>query len=188
MSEPVRRSLTERQTTLVQGLVDAAAVEVEEAGYDEITVRSIARRAGVAPATAYTYFSSKDHLLAEVLWQRATAEDVPDPDMTRPASVRVAQVVRDMGFGTGSPALVAACTTALLNNGPDVKAVRDKMGAEIARRLVTALGPATDPTVLRVLVITYTGAMLAAGLGHLTFEELPERVAEAARLLLGETS
>ena len=34
-----------------------------------LTVRNVARRAGVAPATAYTYFSSKDHLLAEVLWR-----------------------------------------------------------------------------------------------------------------------
>ena len=36
-------------------------------------MRSAAERAGVAPATAYTYFASKDHLLAEVLWRRMEA-------------------------------------------------------------------------------------------------------------------
>ena len=51
-------------------LVRAAEEETEEVGYAGLTVRGVARRAGVAPATAYTYFSSKDHLLAEVLWRR----------------------------------------------------------------------------------------------------------------------
>ena len=50
--------------------MDAAADEARERGYEGMTVRSVARRAGVAPATAYTYFASKDHLLAEVLWRR----------------------------------------------------------------------------------------------------------------------
>ena len=61
--EAPRRHLTERQAGLVQRLVEAAAEEVEDHGYGPITVRSIAKRAGVATATAYTYFSSKDHLL-----------------------------------------------------------------------------------------------------------------------------
>ncbi|HLH28588.1 MAG TPA: helix-turn-helix domain-containing protein, partial [Acidimicrobiales bacterium] len=63
--EATRRRLTERQAEVVADLVRAAAAEVDEAGYDGLTVRSVARRAGVAPATAYHYFSSKDHLLAE---------------------------------------------------------------------------------------------------------------------------
>ena len=43
---------------------------------------AIAKRAGVSPATAYTYFSSKDHVLAEVLWRRtqpAAAAGRPQP-------------------------------------------------------------------------------------------------------------
>ena len=65
--EATRRRLTERQAEVVAELVRAAEVEVDEVGYDGVTVRGVARRAGVAPATAYNYFSSKDHLLAEVL-------------------------------------------------------------------------------------------------------------------------
>ena len=33
----------------------------------EVGVPIVARRAGVAPATAYTYFASKEHLVAEVV-------------------------------------------------------------------------------------------------------------------------
>ncbi len=59
----------------VERLVDATVVEVAEAGFDGLTVRGVARRAGVAPATAYTYFSSKDHLVAEVFWRRLEGLD-----------------------------------------------------------------------------------------------------------------
>jgi AcrR family transcriptional regulator len=182
--EAPRRHLTERQAELVQRLVSAAAEEVEEKEHGTITVRSIAKRAGVAPATAYTYFSSKDHLLSEVLWRRMQALPTPLVDVNRPVADRVADVVRDMGLGTvDSPAVVAACTTALLGSGPDVKHVRERIGTEIHRRLLAALGPDGDPPVLRVLEITYIGAMLSAGMGHLDFAELPERLAEAAALL-----
>jgi AcrR family transcriptional regulator len=185
--EAPRRHLTERQAELVARLVAAAAGEVEEHGYRPITVRSIARRAGVAPATAYTYFSSKDHLLAEVLWRRMQALPPPLVDLDRPVAERVAGAVREMGLGTvDSPAVVAACTTALLGAGPDVLAVRERIGLEIHRRLKAALGPGADPAVLRVLEVTYIGGMLSAGLGHLDFAELPGRLAEAAALLSGE--
>ena len=97
----------------MERLVAAAAEEAEERPYADISVRTIAKRAGVAPATAYTYFSGKDHLLAEVLWRRTqvlAAPRRPEPDPARAGGrhrphhgVRV----------HGSPA-VAACTTALL--------------------------------------------------------------------------
>jgi hypothetical protein len=101
----------------------------------------------------------------------------------------VADTVRTMGFGAlDSPAVVAACTTALLGDGPDVKDVRGRIGREIARRLAAALGPDADPAVLRVLQITYTGAILSAGLGHLPFDALPGLLAEAAQLMAGGPS
>ena len=75
-AETTRRRVTTKQAEVVQRLVDAAADEARERGYEGMTVRSASRRAGVAPATAYTYFASKDHLLAEVLWRRFDA--LPD--------------------------------------------------------------------------------------------------------------
>jgi AcrR family transcriptional regulator len=186
-AEAPRRHLSERQAEIVDRLVAAAEDEVEERGYPTISVRTIARRAGVAPATAYTYFSSKDHLLAEVLWRRMRALPPPLVDIDRPVAERMADVVREMGLGTvDSPAAVAACTAALLGAGLDVKRVREHIGTEIHRRLQAALGPSADPAVLRVLEVTYIGAMLSAGLDHLEFAELPGRLAEAAALLTGE--
>jgi AcrR family transcriptional regulator len=183
--QPGRRHLSERQSEAVERLVVAATEEVESVDYADISVRSIARRAGVAPATAYTYFSSKDHLLAEVLWRRMQA--APSlVDLSLPLDQRVTDAVRTMGFGAmDNPAVVAACTTAMLGEGPDVKEVRARIGAEIARRLEGAMGPDADPAVLGVLQITYTGAILSAGMGHLRFETLPGLMAQAAVLMTG---
>jgi AcrR family transcriptional regulator len=189
--QPGRRHLSERQAEVMERLVAAAAEEAEERPYAEISVRTIARRAGLAPATAYTYFSGKDHLLAEVLWRRM--QGAPNlVDLTLPLPDRVADTVRSMGFDAmGSPA-VAVCTTALLGDGPDVKRVRSRLGAEITRRLSAALGPeaatGADPAVLNVLQVTYTGALLSAGMGHLAFDAVPTLMGEATALMTGSGS
>jgi AcrR family transcriptional regulator len=180
--QPGRRHLSERQAEVMERLVAAAAEEAEERPYGDISVRTIAKRAGVAPATAYTYFSGKDHLLAEVLWRRMQASPSL-VDLTLPLPERVADTARTMGFGAmGSPA-VAVCTTALLGDGPDVKRVRSRLGAEITRRLQAALGGGEDPAVLNVLQVTYTGALLSAGMGHLAFDAVPTLMAEATALM-----
>jgi AcrR family transcriptional regulator len=177
-----RRHLSERQAEVMERLIVAASEEAEERPYADISVRTIAKRAGVASATAYTYFSGKDHLLAEVLWRRMLSS--PNlVDLALPLPDRVADTVRSMGFDAmGSPA-VSVCTTALLGDGPDVMRVRSRLGAEIGRRLAGALGPGADPAVLNVLQVTYTGALLSAGMGHLAFDAVPPLLAEATALM-----
>ncbi len=184
--EATRRRLTERQAEVVAELVRAAEVEVDEVGYDGVTVRGVARRAGVAPATAYNYFSSKDHLLAEVLWRQLQALAPVTVDR-RPLPERLEEAVRGLVvFAEESPALADACTVALLGASPDVKHLRDRIGADIHRRLATALGPDVDPQVVRVLETSYFGALLMAGMGHLPYTDIPGFVAAAAGLMVGD--
>src|SRR5690606_37273408 len=66
MATAPRKHLSDRQARTVAKLVDAAAEEVVAIGFANLTVRNVAKRAGVAPATAYTYFASKEHLVSEV--------------------------------------------------------------------------------------------------------------------------
>jgi AcrR family transcriptional regulator len=183
--EATRRRLTPRQAQVVMALVRATEAEIEEVGYPGLTVRSVARRAGVAPATAYNYFSSKDHLLAEVLWRRMQDLAPVDPADRRAMDERLQDAVQAMVFTTESPALVDACTVALLSPNPDVKHLRDRIGAQIHRRLAAALGPGVDPMVVRVLETTFSGALLAAGMGHMASAEIPGFVAGAAALMVG---
>lgn len=51
-------------------MLDAARELFEEVGYDEATIRLIARRAGVSVGSVFTSFSSKSHVLSEVMQTR----------------------------------------------------------------------------------------------------------------------
>ena len=90
---PTGRQLSERQVESMGALLSAAETEVEEVGYDRLSVRSVAKRAGVAPATAYTYVSSKDHLLAEILWARVLGAPIPEVDLEVDVAGRIAGAV-----------------------------------------------------------------------------------------------
>jgi AcrR family transcriptional regulator len=203
-AEASRRRLTVRQAAVVEQLVDAAADEARVEGYEGLTVRNVARRAGVAPATAYTYFASKDHLLAEVLWRRFQALPIPnagdrdgadrarhggDRDDSVDADRRADRVIAELRalglFVADDPTLAAACTTALLGSGPEVRALRVLFGTALHDRLARALGEDADAAVLRSLDLAYSGAMLWAGMGHIRFEDVPDALADAARLVLG---
>src|SRR5262249_58156180 len=72
----------------------AAGVEMlRETSYADLTVRAVAARAKVAPATAYTYFSSKNHLIAEVYLD--LVRQVPYfTDVNDSRSSRVGQALR----------------------------------------------------------------------------------------------
>jgi len=183
--ESTRRYLTPRQAELVDRVVEAAVREVREHGYDGLTIRGAARSAGVAPATAYTYFASKDHVLAEILWRRLESLPPVAPDPALSPLQRVTEELARLGtFMAADPDVAAACTTALLGTGADVKELRDRFGSRIVSRIAAALGDDDGP-VLQTLNLAYVGAMLSAGMGHLTFEEVPGVMATAAALVLG---
>jgi AcrR family transcriptional regulator len=189
MSSPVaadapRRRLTPKQAETVDKLAVAVVREVRRSGYDGLTVRNVARRAGVAPATAYTYFASKDHLITEVFWRRLQQLDPPRLDDRTDIEARVRQVVADVALLVADePELAAACTTAMVATDPDVLHLRERIGGQLRRRLATALGPDHDPAMLRALELALSGAMLQAGTGHLEYRDLPDELAAVARLV-----
>lgn len=183
-----RRHLSDRQARTVSRLIDAALEELTEVGYPTLTVRSVAKRAGVAPATAYTYFGSKEHLVAELFWRRyvsqSPAGEATGPSTDRPAA-RAAAVLGDFAMVADEPALAAASTVALLADDPEVRDLRQRIGAETHRRLVEALGADADPVAISTLLLATTGALLQAGTGHLAYEDVPALLSDAADLVLG---
>lgn len=191
--EATRRRLTQRQAETVRKLTSAAMEEVRVSGYAGLTVRNVASRAGVAAATAYIYFSSKEHLLAEVYW-RQLRELPPVPPASssggdRETADRVAGVLREIVLiGAAEPDLAAAATVSLLDGSPDVHHLRARVGLTIRKRLVAALGAEPDPSVLTALEFAYSGAMIHAGMGFTTYEEVADRLAGTARLILKGSS
>lgn len=158
---------------------------LRETSYADLTVRAVAKRASVAPATAYTYFSSKNHLVAEVyldlVRQVPFFTDVNDSMFTRVDSVlrNLALVVADY------PEVAAACTTALMSGGdPAVVQVRDRIGAEIHRRITSAIGPDADSRTVSALQMTFFGALVQAGSGAVTYHQIADRLSYVVGLIL----
>ncbi|MFP3967735.1 helix-turn-helix domain-containing protein [Actinomadura fulvescens] len=186
MTESTRRRLTDRQADTVRRLTDAAVEEVREAGYEGLTVRNVAKRAGVAPATAYTYFASKNHLITEVFWRRLSALDPVAVEGS--TNERVGVVLREIALlVSDEPELAAACTTAMLGTDPDVKELRIRIGIAIRERLQAALGDAADDKVLGALELAYAGALVHAGMGYTSYARMADRLVEMAELILPDS-
>jgi AcrR family transcriptional regulator len=64
---PVPSTLTPRQQERRDRLVDAGLALLDTRHYEDIQVKDVADAADVALGTLYHYFSSKEHLFAEVL-------------------------------------------------------------------------------------------------------------------------
>jgi AcrR family transcriptional regulator len=185
--ESTRRRLTDRQAATVARLTDACVEELREQGFDRLTVRNVARRAGVAPATAYTYFTSKEHLVSEVFWRRLV--ELPDsalqPD--EPLAVRLQRTIRELTLLVADePALAAACTVAMLSSDPDVALLRERIGAEWRRRLLAAADGAASDDAIDAIELAMGGALVRAGTGHLTYADLPDLLGRVINLLVGD--
>ena len=72
--------------------------------------------------------------------------------------------------------------------GPTSRALRVLFGTELHDGWPTPSATAADRAVLRSLDLAYSGAMLWAGMGHIHFEDVPDALADAARLVLGAAS
>ncbi|OBJ87345.1 TetR/AcrR family transcriptional regulator, partial [Mycobacterium sp. 1245852.3] len=175
-----------RQEETFRKVLAAGIETLREKSYADLTVRAVAARAKVAPATAYTYFSSKNHLIAEVYLD--LVRQVPFfTDVNDPMPVRVDKVLRHLALVVADePEVGAACTTALLGGGTDpaVGAVRDRIGAEIHRRIATAIGPGADPNTVTALEMMFFGALVQAASGQFTYHQIADQLAYVVNLIL----
>ncbi len=175
-----------RQEETFRKLVAAALETLRSSSYADLTVRAVAARANVAPATAYTYFSSKNHLVAEVYLD--LVQQVPFfTDVNETRLSRVQQTLRSLALVVADePEVAAACTTALLGNDDAVRPVRERIGAEIHKRIKSALGPDGDTRTVAACEMSYFGALVQAGSGAFTYRQIADRLGYVASLILGQ--
>lgn len=169
----------------------AGLEELRAVGHEALTVRTVAQRAGVSPATAYTYLASKNHLFAELFWRHLAGLEMPAATRRDSATRRVQAAVRALTSRiVEEPQLASAVTPALLGSDPDVERLRLKIGAEFLARFEDALrDPASpdepvDAGVVEVLVLTWSGALLQAGMGVMTYDQMAARLESAVDVIL----
>lgn len=173
-----------RQAETVEQLLSAGLEELRAVGPEALTIRTVAIRAGVSPATAYTYLASKNHLFAELFW-RFLAEDVYREPAGASPTERLQFAIRHLAVRlAGAPQLAAAVTPALLGTDPDVERLRLRIGGEFVNRFRTALGSGADPMVVDAVTLAFSGALLQCGMGLMTYTEMGERLEAVVAVIL----
>lgn len=174
--------LNDRQIHTVRRLLSAARRLVAEPGTEDLTLRAVAAEAGFSAATAYTYFSSKDHLFAVLFWNHvATA---PRPELSGTVEDRIRQTARFLAdLVAADPVVAAAATKSMLVIDSDVDVVRRKVGRHWSTLFRTA-APDVGELPLRVLGFTFSGALLEAGMGVIDHADLSRILEEAMIVVL----
>jgi AcrR family transcriptional regulator len=155
----------------IRKVLDAGLAELRASSYAHLTMRAVAARAGVSPASAYTYFPSKSALVAAV-YLRFLRELPLHTDVNDTTKTRVSATLRDMAVAVADePELSAACGTALMADDPAVQ------------RIAAALGPGWPRAVRSTLQMTFAGALMTAR--FVSYEEIAGQLDEAVNLILG---
>lgn len=186
-AEPVNtvggtRRSDRRPAQTIRKVLDAGLEELRESSYANLTMRAVAGRAGVSPASAYTYFPSKSALVAAVYLRFLTALPL-HTDVNVTTKTRVSATLRDMAVAVADePELSVACGTALMADDPAVQPLREQIGEEVARRIGAALGPGWPRTVKSTLQMMFAGALMTAR--FVRYEEIAGQLDAAVDLIL----
>jgi AcrR family transcriptional regulator len=157
-------------------------------------MRDIARAADVSAATAYTYFSSKEHLFAEAYVDGVdtlTESLRRHPPSGDTAADRVAAVLRRAVRGAAATGdVVQATAIALASSDPAVAPLRPVADAAFAEWMEIALDGATiadHDEVVKLLQLTMFASFVAVAHGRSTLAESGRLLDLAVRRLVVET-
>ncbi len=184
---PRRADSAATRQRVIDGAVELARVEP----IASITMRDIARTAGVSPATAYTYFASKEHVYAEAYVDglaRLTDSLRSRPPRGVTAADRVAAVFRRAVRGAGSMGdVVQATAIAMASSDPAVAPLRPGADAAFAAWVEVALDGAEieDPdATVRLLQLTMFATFVAVAHGRVSLDEASGLLEVAAHRLV----
>ena len=181
--ESARRRFTGKRADTVLKLSRATLEVLREVGYQALTLQAVASKAGLARATAYTYFASKEHLVAEVYWRRLSGQELPLD--SRDNIERVVAVLRHLALLVADePAFAQAIRVTMNSTDPDVEQLRLQIGRYIHDLIATALGDTADRDTVVILELIYTGAMVRAGTGGVSYQHVADQLETAARRIL----
>jgi AcrR family transcriptional regulator len=141
-------------------VLEAAAQLFARRGYSAVTVEELGQAAGMSSAGLYTFFGSKQSLLATLVtrsleWQQYAAQQALRGART-PREKLEALVDAYVDFTYAEPALVSVLLTETRSLMPETagwvdQVVRDSVGEWID--LIRELDPDRDPTVTRIQVL-----------------------------------
>ena len=192
-AEVLIRPLSPTQAATRRRLLDAARLIATKDGYEGVGMRQVAAKAGVSAPTAYLYFSSKDHLLVDVLVDLVgqTTETLSSrPRRGRsPVDRAVATLRRAVQNLEQAPNLYIAMTRAYISGSPEVAHARVAMESSTRRWIDLALGESEvgdRDAIVRILEAVLFASMVGLVTGGRAPGEVADELELAARTLLSE--
>jgi AcrR family transcriptional regulator len=194
MAKPVSPSvLTDNQRARRQRVIDAGLTLLKRRDYESIQVKDVAEEAGVALGTVYHYFSSKEHIFAEVLvkWaatlrtsitRRPLVGDSPEGKLTEALHRSVRAFQRQ-------PQLARLVASLQLSADPFAAEILGRMDTETTGIYLELLD-GVDPEVARIIVRTaesvLDSSLRAWSAGRLSINELYDHLTDAVALLFSQ--
>jgi AcrR family transcriptional regulator len=187
-------TLTKGQEARRQRVVRAAFELAAQGGYDAVQMRDVAATADVALGTIYRYFSSKDHLLAEVqvAWVRDLSRRVhARPPRNGTVADRAVDVLRRATRAMESePKLAQALVTALASNDPHAARCQAEIGAAMAEAMALAFPDDFDAArrddIVRTLGHVWFSALVGWVNNWFGITKAADELETAAHLLLDQ--
>lgn len=186
-----KRATTEAQRARRRRVVDSGLNLLRTRDYDKIQVKDVAEEANVALGTVYNYFSSKDHLFAEVLiaWAATLGPSISRNPLRGTNDVeRLTEVFhRSVRAFQRQPHLARLVATLETSSDPFATEILARLGETTTKVYVEAIHDVDDATahaVVRVVDAVLASALRSWVAGRMPVAEVYERLSEAIALLL----
>ncbi|WP_428341943.1 TetR family transcriptional regulator [Mycobacterium sp.] len=178
-----------RRATIIEAVIDLIA----EVGADAVQMRDVSKRSGVALATVYRYFNSKEYVLAVALedWQKrltrriiASCAGRPNQDPLPGILDYLRRAQRAFHRNPNMTALMFQTTT---STDPQARATIEQMNrtnTEMFNRLLEGVAPEDVPNITFGLNAALSSSLAGVLAGMMTLEESLRRVEWVARVLL----
>ena len=181
---------TEAQQARRDRIVDAGLTLLGERDFDKIQVKDVAEAANVALGTVYHYFSSKEHLFAEVLvrWAGTLRTNISrNPLRGTTDAQRLTQVMnRSVRAFQRQPSLARLVATLETSADPFATEILDRLARTTNDIYVEAIQDVDRATAQRI--VTVVDAVLASRLrswtaGRISIAAVTDDLADAIALL-----
>jgi TetR/AcrR family transcriptional regulator, cholesterol catabolism regulator len=185
--------MTSRQLIRRAKIIEAVIDLIGDVGADAVQMRDVAQRSGVALATVYRYFSSKEHLLAAALedWQKRLTRRILASRGTRtdhdPLPGVLDYLRRAQRAFYRNPEMTALMLQTMRSIAPEARATIEQMNRtdiEMFNSLLDGVAPEDIPNITFGLNAALSNALAAVLTGMMTLEESLGRVEWVARALL----
>jgi AcrR family transcriptional regulator len=187
--------MTSRQLVRRAKIIEAVIELIGDVGAEAVQMRDVAKRSGVALATVYRYFNSKDYLLAAALedWQKRLTRRIlasrggrSDQDPLPGILDYLRRAQRAFHRNPNMTALMFQTTT---STDSEARATIDQMNrtnTEMFNRLLDGTAAEDIPNVTFGLNAALSSSLAGVLAGMMTLEESLSRVEWVARVLLAD--